>query len=369
MEAKKTFEKYYDRLAHEGLIKAIISGLIIAFAALFVVALVLWFVDLPLYAVILLSIGAGVLAGGVAVPLLYAKKFRPTAKAIARRIDKLGLEERLITMTELENDESYIAMRQREDAKEKLRTVETKNISMKLSRAAIVLVAVFGALGISMTTVSSLAASGAIAKGGEVIEDLRPDTYYAVSYLAEEGGYIEGEAEQLVLPGEDATTVVAVAEDGFIFAYWAEDESEDPARTDTNIQEDTVYTAVFMELGDGEGGAGEGGDGEGEQGEDSEQGEGEGDQGDQPQDAPSEGGEGQQQQQPQPQPSEQPGEGGEGDGAGGTYNENNQILDGDTYYRDVLQEYYERAMEYLANGEDIPPELKAFVEAYYETIQ
>ena len=42
MDGKKLFEKYYSRLAFEGLIKALLLSLAIAFATTAAVALVLW---------------------------------------------------------------------------------------------------------------------------------------------------------------------------------------------------------------------------------------------------------------------------------------------------------------------------------------
>lgn len=94
------------------------------------------------------------------VPIFYYKKFRPTTKDVARRIDRLGLEERIITMTELEKDESYIAMRQREDAKRKLGAVDAKQIRFRFSTAAAVVAAICAVLGVSMTTVTDLERAG-----------------------------------------------------------------------------------------------------------------------------------------------------------------------------------------------------------------
>ena len=134
MDAKKIFEKYYSRLALEGFLKALILGLIFGFAAEFIVAFATWMAS---YNGLWISIAAGVAVAAGMTALFYFKKFRPTAKQIAKRVDRLGLEERLITMTELEGDDSYIALRQREDAQKKMREVEAKEIKLRLSKLAI----------------------------------------------------------------------------------------------------------------------------------------------------------------------------------------------------------------------------------------
>ena len=160
----------------------------------------------------------------------------------------------------------------------------------------------------------------------------------------EGGGYIEGLSDQVVIKGEDAEPAVAVAEEGFVFQYWLEDESKDPARHDKKIEDENplmevTYTAIFAEVGEGGEGESESGDGEGE---------------------PSE----------EPQESEN---GGSDDGdpsknptAGGEYTENDQIKDGNTDLKDTdLLEQYLAALE----SGDIPPEWREIIEQYLETLK
>ena len=56
---------------------------------------------------------------------------------------------------------------------------------------------------------------------------------------------------------------------------------------------------------------------------------------------------------------------GGGSGAGGGWSDNNQIIDGNTDYRDVLDQYLDLVMDLLENGGDIPPELLQFIEDYF----
>lgn len=352
MDYKKLFEKHYSRLVREGVLKALLCGLIIGFAVNFVVAFALWFTSLGIGAVLAVSIGAGVLVAAIATAGFYFKKFRPTTEKIAKRLDLTGLEERLITMKELENDTSYIALRQREDAQAKLREVDGNRIKIHVSRATVIAASILFVLGSSMTTVTTLSAAGIIESGKETIIDPivgeDPEEYIPVSYIVEEGGYIEGESEdaeeQLVLKGGYATLVVAVADEGWMFQNWS-DGLEEPARQDGPITEPLEIYAVFVQVEEGGEGEGEGGD--------------EGEPGDEPSDQPSEGGEGGDSNDPDSDPN---------NGAGGKYEEKNQIIDGETYYRDVYEEYYKQAMEILASGGELTEEQKAFIEMYFNIL-
>lgn len=320
MDGKKLFQKFYNHLAFEGLLKAFVLALIFGFAANFIVSFVSWFFS---FNGLWLSLAVWAAFTVAFTAIFYYWKFRPTAKQIARRVDSLGLEERLITMTELENDDSYIAMRQREDAKQQISVFNTKTIKITVSLVLVFAACGMGILGIGMTTVEALSQNGVTKGGNEFVEGLlppEPEVYYAVSYLVEGEGYIEGEAEQIVLEGSDTTTVVAVAEEGWAFVNWKEDEADNPVRTDKSIRQDMVFTAVFAELGDGEG------DEEGEPGE--------GD--DAPSDAPSnsdegEPGEGNGNPSQDPSDNKNP-----NDGAGGGNEENDHIIDGESDRTDFM---------------------------------
>lgn len=335
MSNTKVFEKYYTRLSRAGMLKALIYGLIAGLSVMFVISFATWFTD---FNGLWVALGAGVSVALLCAVILYLKLFRPTTQSIARQLDKLGLEERLVTMLELENDQSYIAMRQREDAQAKLSAIDSKDVKSQISKAAIIAVSIVAALAIAMTTVTSMSSAGFMPKPGDFIPGLKPgNDYFAVSYMVEEGGYIEGEDEQLVRYGEDATPIIAVAEDGWMFDCW-DDGSSNPSRTDRNVQHEIVLTAIFVQIDD------DADDGDGDI------------PGDEPGDVPANTG-GQSDPTDAPTP-----------GASGKYEDHNQIIDGDTYYRDVYQDYYDRAMQILAEGGDIPPELRAIIEAYFGII-
>lgn len=327
MNDGKLFEKYYARVKRESLIKSAVCAVIVGFAVNFLTAFIAWMVYSKIF---WLSIVLGVAAIAAFVPIFYYKKFRPTTKDVARRIDRLGLEERIITMTELEKDESYIAMRQREDAKRKLGAVDAKQIRFRFSTAAAVVAAICAVLGVSMTTVTTLSAQGALPGGGEFINSIKPEeppVYLSVSYLASEGGYIEGEAEQIVAEGEDSASVAATAEEGWRFERWSDGVAE-ASRTDKNVQKEFVVTARFVRV---------------EESLPAEE------EGDFPDDVPAEN-----------QPSSP--------GAGGEYIDYNQVLDGETHYRTVYEEYYKWVMEQLSSDGKLTPEQREMIEAYFDLL-
>lgn len=361
MESKKYFKTFYARLKREGWLKSLIAALVLGFAVVFCAALAVWLIrgltQLWLPAV------CGAAAALISAPLFYRFRFRPTAKSVARRVDALGLEERMITMIELENDDSYIAMRQREDALEKIREADARSIKFSVSRVSLALLAAFAVLGMSMSAVTVLSANGKIKDGSDLIDDIIPEEpirYISVSYVVTGdlgdgiGGIIEGEAEQIIPVGTDAAPVIAVADDGWMFVCWQEDESEDPARSDTAIEEDVVYTAVFQRVGESSDGDGDGEPGDGD-------GDGDGEPSDQPGD-PSDSS-----NNSSSSDSSFPSDG-EGSGASGRYDPANQIKNGDEYYRDSLQQYYGQAMDLISQGKELPPALRDIIERYYGTI-
>ena len=340
---KDVFRKYYLRLAREGWLKAFLCGLGIGLAVLFIAALVTWLFGFEKFWFLAIIAGGAVMVA--ATFIFYYKKFRPTTVQIARRIDSsLGLEERMITMLSLQNDESYLAMRQREDAETRLGGTDRKQIRIRVAAASIALVCVFGILGIAMSTVTVLSAQGILPNGPELFSSSSPSSvspqeqYFTVKYTAEEGGEIEGKTEQTILFGSETESVVAVAKDGWMFSRWS-DGWDDPSRTDSEVSEDMEFYAEFVKLE-------EENDGE--------------DPSDQPDDLPpgdSEDGDSDWPLPPDPS-----------SGSGGKYESNNQIIDGETYYGDVFQECYEQAMERLASGEELSDELRSFIEKYFNII-
>ena len=370
------FKKHYTRLCLEAGLRSALFGLAIGFVVAFVLSALEWLLD---FGASWLSLAVFVFISAVIGVLLYFFKYRPTMKDVAKRLDRLGLDERMITMLEYEGDDSYIATLQRENAQVSFKTVENKKLKLRISIALIAIAVSAAILGSSMTTVLALAENGILPSGSTIIAggDEFWD-YIPVSYIVDEGGYITGaEADQLVAPGEDAEPVVAEAEDGWVFVGW-DDGSTDPARHDKNITEPREYIAIFEQIEDEE-------DSESSDGSEGEEGE----EGDQSQDQPSddsssesEGGqqeENQETQDGQPSDSENDSEsenssdsesnsGSNGQGAGGKWEETNMFYDGQTYYKDAMDYYYDQAQQYFDENGDLPEEFREFFELYFGSL-
>ena len=244
MNAKTHFKKHYARLRREAVLKSFLSGLTIGLACGAVSLLALWFTTVNGILISALILAAATAIGSVA---FYFGKHRPTAIGSARRMDALGLEERVITMIELENVDSVIANHQREDAQRALAELAPTLIKLKVSKKTAILLSIAGffcAAALALTILSEL---GIMPDGNELIGDAveqAQEVYVSVTYEVEEGGYIQGESDQLVLAGTHAETVRAVAEEGYVFVEW-DDGYTDPERTDRNVTSDMVFIAIF----------------------------------------------------------------------------------------------------------------------------
>lgn len=67
-----------------------------------------------------------------------------------------------------------------------------------------------------------------------------------VTYETTEGGEILGEADQIILYGENTTPVTAVADEGWVFIGW-DDGCRDGTRFETNVTKNLVITARFVQ--------------------------------------------------------------------------------------------------------------------------
>ena len=332
------FKKYYARLCREAILKSVLWGLVAGFGAMFVVAFATWFTD---FKGLFLTIGVFLGTFAVVSVLLFFLRFKPTEKSVAARIDGLGLDERLITMIGLRGEESYIAVRQREDAREKLKDVGVSRLKFTVSLSLILVLAGCAVFALGMTTVTGLSDYGVIPTVSAMIyekERTDPDNLIDVVYEAGKGGEIFGEANQRLMKHDSTTTVVAVAADGYRFYMWT-DGCTSPSRSDDDITEDITFTARFIAMDKDEVDTRVDGD--------------------EPNDQPKEDG------------NDSGGNGGPGDGTqgGGEYVEYNYVIDGVTYYRGVFDDYYAAAMEEIAENGEMSDELRAFLEAYFNSIK
>ena len=180
----EVFKKYYKKIGRESILKALLCGLTIGFSLMFVCIAASWLAGFK--AGIYIGLGLFVAATAIATPLFYTFRFRPTTKKIAQRIDTLGLEERILTMAELENDDSFIAMKQREDAINAMKSVSSEMLKIAVSVPLIAAVAISATLGTGMTVAAAVAPDG----GKNFVDSLKEKQTYDITYTVEGKGWV-----------------------------------------------------------------------------------------------------------------------------------------------------------------------------------
>lgn len=339
MKQKGIFDSYYARLSKEGFVKSLLCGLGVAAGVLCVVAFGLWMSGAKGFWIAIIAWAAALF---IATPLFYFVKFRPTTKEMAKRVDMLGLEERILTMTELEGDDSFIAMKQREDAKNALAKVNASLLKFAVSVPLIIAVCAVIVLGSGLTTVSALADAGVIKPGKDILDDGKVE-FVDVVYSVDDDmhGFIEGDFIQRVEKGGDCVGVLAVAEDGWVFKKWS-DGLEEPFRQDVKVTADVEFVAIFQELG--------------EEKEEEQDKEGEPDTDGMKQEEPTDS-----------KNNSKLNDKGKGDGSGSVkWNPSNQVLDNKTYYGDLYDDAKKNGIDKISQNGDIPKTGKDLVSDYYK---
>lgn len=357
---KHNFGKFHKKLVKEGIIRATLCGVSVGFAALLICAAACWLAG---FNGIWLDVLVFFLTAAGATALFYFLLFSPNAKKMAKRIDELGLEERMLTMIELEGDDSFMAQKQRADALSALAKLNAGAMKIALSVPVIAASITLGTFAAGTTTVHALSAADVIPSGIELIRGDDGGEDYSIVYKVEGGGVIYGvefdaarkTGKAVVKNGEDAPVVVAVADTDWVFEGWS-DKNPSPIRRDGGAS--VTVTAVFRRV-------------------DSAEIFGVNDNiTDPPVEAAGSGGENQDyNEEPQPKPGEQEDEENKGDedkdsddkNGGQGKKPNNQIIDGQTYYGDLYGMAYDEVMRYL-ESDTVPDYVKKIIKDYYDTI-
>ena len=372
MKQNQFLGKYQARLKKIGLLKSAIYALVFALSASFLAAFCVWFFVLPAWGLWLIIAGTGVLTFSAALPLLYFLRFRPTERKTAREVDRLGLEERTVTMLELENDDSFIARRQRDDAEKQLETVRETQLRLLVPKTTLLALALSFVFCAAMTSVSSLASLGAIKHGNEVFEEwMSPSTmerereYVEITYLARANGRIEGEAEQRIEKGSDASPVRAIPDEGYAFLQWS-DGVPTPERWDLNVEESFAVEAIFLQPTENGRGDKDSDKGEGKQPSEQEN-DGKGDKEDEDSEDPGDKEEGDGNESESDDNSDQdPDKPSLGAGTIGS-GDNNSVIDGKTDYRTEFD--YDESMNDVEGDDSIPSDLKDALSGYFDSLK
>ncbi len=340
-------KNYKSRLAKEGWLKAALCGMSAGFSADILCATAFWVFGIKLFWICILVFAA---VTAIATPLFYFCRFKNSRRQVASRVDMLGLEERILTMTQFENDDSYIARRQREDAINALKSVNSSFIKIAVSASIVVACCVTLVLGIGATTASALSSKSLITMIQEnKIEPTSGIFHLIYGVKGDVGGRVDGELEQTVNEGESGKIIQAVADDGYVFVGWT-DGHEDATRTDTEVSRDIVVNAIFIEI-------------ESDEEEDIAE------------EEKREGNPGNKGNNGAPKSPESPKDGsadgnGSGDGAGaGADAASNQVIDGSTYYGDEYGGSLSNAQDSMNSDSNLSGDEKGVIGDYFHNIQ
>ena len=359
---KKLFKRYYNRLAFHGIIKALFLGLIVGFIGLLISSLCCWFCSYKALWLCLTIFGALVIAS---TPIFYFVYYRPNTKEIATRIDECGLEERMITMTELDGDDSFIARMQREDAIKALNTVDAKLLKFIVSIPVLIVLGCSCVLGVSAAVVEGLYQGDVLKPGVDVVKPGQEMEYYSIEYDVQGYGTIDGELFQVVEAGKDSELVIAVADEDFVFSKWIDadgnDVSDNPARIEAKVDSDIYLIAVFEkpEYNDKSSGGDENDNDDGDNGDDAGDGDAKG--------KPSEG---QGNSKDSNSSDEKPSESKKTDGssAGSNYRDNEKILDGDTSYKDSYDDARDEVFNEITDNKTISGDNRDITSGYFDLL-
>ena len=348
MNFKKDFSPLYKEYLKSAILKSLILATLISCSVLFIVSFVFWMVDVKQFWIALIAFG--ILE--VTIFLITFSRLKPTDRKLSKKLDELGLQQRVVTMYQYQNDNSLMAKIQRSNAIEHINKVNKKLV--KLVTPVLIIVLLFVSILSSATTtiLAALSSNDVIKPGSETLVPSKV-VEYEVSYETMGEGFVEGDIFQVVVEGKSTTPVVAVPEEGWAFTGWvilspstytSTANESDPYRVDENVMANLVICAQFVEVEELDGEDGEPGD-------------------EPTQEKPTPPSE-----QEQPKPGEKPGEG--ESGAGGKYEENNQVIDGQTYYGDTtFDNAYSDAMDNLQQDSNMSDGLKDIIGDYYSTIE
>lgn len=147
--------EYKNTVKKEALIKSLIIGLISGFIVMAIISIISLLTKTNLI-IITLLIGCIVITATTIT--LTKTLYKTSLKVLATRVDSLGLEERLITMLEYQDDNSIMAELQRNDTKEVLKTIEPSKLKVSLVKWPIIACVVLFIVTCNLTVGSTILA-------------------------------------------------------------------------------------------------------------------------------------------------------------------------------------------------------------------
>lgn len=382
MTYSQVFKSHYSRVVRERVLKAAIFSIIIGLGVAAVIAFVTIFTE---FNGLWTAIGAGLGVAAILTPILYFALFRPSQKSVAESLDRLGFDERIITMLELEDDCSIIAELQRNDAVSTVTAaaennggkipVKRSSIAEKLSKLGLNRTVLIIAGVVLVVAIVSLVLTSLPTK--KVKEIFVGANTYTVTYNSGDRGYISTESDGYaynadiaragkfslqIEEGKSGERIVVTAydkpDDSYMFVGWSDDYYDplNPAsRCDDKVLFGFAVSAQYIRLDSAVD--------------------------DPADDINSNSGENPGMSNNNAPPSD------DADGNGKSHGEpdeigppsngasasdsvmHSEIIDGQTDYQENFQEYYDEAMRRLSEGKDIPESLRKLIAAYFEALK
>ena len=132
---ESSFSKYQKKNKIENIFKSLFFATFASFAFAIVINGLLSLLNLKIWWIILILT---VLAFVGTFFLGFKKLFIPKDSNMAQRVDNFGLQDRAVTMVQFKDCDSVIARKQREDAEEKIETVEFKQVKFKFPKVLVI---------------------------------------------------------------------------------------------------------------------------------------------------------------------------------------------------------------------------------------
>lgn len=226
----KNIKKYYAKLLIEAILKSILSGLMFGFVASMFFALLFIALSFP-GSLITIIIGASVFI--ISSILLFFFKFKPDTKFVARRVDQIGLEERVITMLEMEGKEnSLIIEKQKADTEIILNDTPSKSLKFNPFKKIIGLLLLIMTFSIGSIVVLSTTVDAVYSKKYLV-------TFHSLGGTSVASQEIDG-GRKIVIP-DDPT------KESYRFVHWYEIYENDPFDFNKVVVKDTNLFALWEE--------------------------------------------------------------------------------------------------------------------------
>lgn len=382
MTYQQVYKSHHNRVVRESVLKAVIFSSIIGLAVAAVIAFATIFTE---FNGLWTALGVGLGVAAVMIPVLYFTVFRPTEKSVAESLDRLGFDERVITMLELEGDNSVMAELQRNDAVTTLTGAAEKH-GGKIPIKALPFMQKLAAVGLGTKMLVTTGAVAAVAATTltltalptqQVKEIFMGTNSYAISYNAGGHGYITTESggykydEKLVHAGKysvkvdegkmsERITVTAYSEpdNEYMFVGWSDDYSDEynvASRSDKALMGITA-TAKYEMLNTVKD--------------------------DEPNENPTAfydcdapfppGSNNDESNTPNGENNLEnlfPPKMDENNSSAGGSPISSEVIDGKTDYQEYFQQHYEEAMQRLSEGKDIPETLRKLIAAYFTALQ